>query len=1048
MSGYVELHGRSAFSFLRGASQPDELAEACSDRGVLGMAVCDRGGVYGSARFHAEASERGVKAIVGCELPMEDGSALPVVVKTRAGYRNLCRLLTDTHLRGAKGEGRVKWSELEGRVGGLLALTGDEEGPLYEAWQRGDREQVESRLDALIKGFGDENVYVELQRRHERGEQRWVRAMRDLAEARRLSWVATNGVSYARPMGRALMDVFTCLREKVTLDEAGSLLSRNGQRFVKAPEEMRYLFRDMPEAVDNTLRVAEQVEFSLENLGYEFPSYDVPAGHSMNSYLREVVWKGARKRYGGEPSQKARRQMEYELAVIAKLGFSGYFLIVWDLVNFCRDHSILAQGRGSAANSVVCFCLEITPVDPVEAGLLFERFLNEERKSWPDIDIDLPSGDRREQVIQEVYRRYGRHGAAMTANVITYRRKSVAREVGKVLGFPEEALGRFSSLFGSHNYEHGVGLEEQLEKSGISKQHPRARALSKLCQQILGMPRHLGQHSGGMVICQGSLDTVVPLEPASMPGRSVCQWDKNDCEDLGIVKVDLLGLGMMAVMQDTMESLNAKGVPIDLASIPKDDRATFEMMQRADTIGVFQIESRAQIATLPRMKPKTFYDVVVEVGIIRPGPIQGKMVHPYLERREDSSKVSYIDPRLVDTLKRTLGVPLFQEQILKVAMVMAGFSGAQAEELRRAVSTFSTNERRMNKVLGKLVNAMRNRGVSEDKVEQVVQAVSSFAHYGFPESHAISFGLLAYASTYLKCHYGAEFYAGLLNNQPMGFYAPATLIQDAKRHGVRVRPVCVMKSDWKCVAKWGGSVSAGTAEAADGEEIRLGLVMVKGLSSTRGKALVLERERRAFSSLKDFRFRTRLNKEELRQLASIGALNCFCGDRRKALWEVETLLDEDDLFAFVDEPEEELSPLEMMTHLERLQADYQGVGVTVGGHPMASLRSSLPQVWRACDLASTPPNARVTVAGQVICRQRPGTAKGFVFISLEDETGISNAIVVPTLFERSRLTITQEKFLRISGVLQNMKGVVCVKADRIEPLLAGEMPASASYDFH
>jgi len=1121
--GYVELHGRSAFSFLRGASQPDELAEACADRGVGAMAVCDRGGFYGSARFHAACREQGIRGIVGCELPMADGSVLPVVVRTRQGYQGLCRLLTEMHLgksgggesrreaashRGVKkGEGRLAWSDLVGRVEGLTALTGDEEGVLSGYWRNGDTVGMRARVAELRGLFGEGNVFAELQRRHERGEERLVSGLRDLAAAEGLPVVATNGVSFARPNERALMDVFTCLREKVKLDEAGGLLSRNGQRFVKAPAEMRYLFRDIPEAVDNTLRIAEQVEFSLENLGYEFPSYEVPRGESMDTFLRQVVLAGARKRYRGEPNAKALRQIEHELRVIGKLGFAGYFLIVWDLVKYCRENGIMAQGRGSAANSVVCFCLEITPVDPVGAGLLFERFLNEERRSWPDIDIDLPSGERRERVIQEVYRRYGRHGAAMTANVITYRRKSAAREVGKVLGFEEEALGRFSSLYGSHNYDHGVGLEEQLEGSGIAKGHPRGRALVKLCQQVLGLPRHLGQHSGGMVICQGTLDTVVPLEPASMPGRSVVQWDKNDCEDLGIVKVDLLGLGMMAVMQETMESLNAKGVDIELATIPKDDKATFEMMQRADTVGVFQIESRAQIATLPRMKPKTFYDVVVEVGIIRPGPIQGKMVHPYLERREDPSKIEYIDERLVEVLERTLGVAIFQEQILKVAMVMAGFSGAEAEELRRAVSTFSTNEKRMRKVLGKLVGAMRERKVEEAKIEQVVQSVSSFAHYGFPESHAISFGLLAYASTYLKCHYGAEFFAGLLNNQPMGFYSPATLIQDAKRRGIRVRPVCVVESEWKCVAvaslneelrtkneeldrvagdfahyrgtkrrhsrsearrqghegaRRGDVVDRvedrGTrplptdravGDRAEGAVLRLGLVMVKGLSRERGMGMVAERRKGAFRSLKDFRFRTRFNKEELRQLASIGALNCFCGDRRSALWEVEALLDEDDLFAHVEECEDEgLSPLEVMTHLERLQADYEGVGVTVGRHPMASLRGELGGVWRACDLDATPNGARVKVAGQVICRQRPGTAKGFVFISLEDETGISNTIVMPKLFEKFRLTITQEKFLVISGQLQRAKGVTHVKADRIEALVTGDTPAARSYDFH
>lgn len=621
----------------------------------------------------------------------------------------------------------------------------------------------------------------------------------------------------------------------------------------------------------------------------------------------------------------------------------------------------------------------------------------------------------------------------MTANVITYRGKSVAREVGKVLGLPEESMGRFASLYGRHSGGEENELEDQLDEAGIGRGHPRARAMAKLYRQVLGLPRHLGQHSGGMIICQGKLDEIVPLEPASMLGRSVAQWDKNDCSDMGIVKVDLLGLGMMAVMQDTLESVSLKGEPLELATIPKDDAATFDMMCAADTIGVFQIESRAQIATLPRMQPRTFYDVVIEVGIIRPGPIQGKMVHPYLDRRQDPSKIEYIDPRLVDTLERTLGVPLFQEQILKVAMVMAGFSGAQAEELRRAVSTFSSNEGRMNRVLGKLITAMEARAVAPEKIEQVVQAVSSFAHYGFPESHAISFGLLAYASTYLKCHHAEEFYVALLNNQPMGFYSTATLIQDAKRRGIRFKPVCVESSEWR------GFV-------VGPKEVRLGMRMVKGVSREHAQAMVRERAKGPFASLGDFRRRTFFAKDELRQLASIGALNCFEGNRRKALWAVERLSDENDLFSMVEE--EELSPLEIMNHFERLAADYDGIGATVGAHPMAALRKGLPNVWRSSDLANTPDGSRVKVAGHVICRQRPGTAKGFVFISMEDETGISNSIVLPKYFESMRLVITQERYLLISGILQNKQGVIHIKADKIEALSVGAMPGSPSYDFH
>ena len=1030
--GYVELHARSAFSFLRGASQPRELAEAGADMELEAMAVCDRAGVYGTARFHKAARERGVRPIVGCELAMEDGCVLPVLVKSRQGYRNLCKLLTQVQLRAEKRQGRVRWEELPEFAEGMMALTGDDEGPLHRAWLDDGRAGVDRALERLRRVFVDEDLGIEVQRHHIRGEQRWVSALRDLAEASRIRIVATNGVCYATQKGRAIQDLFTCLRNKTNLDGADSLLNRNAQRFVKPAKEMAYLFRDMPEAVSNTLWMSERCEFSLENIGYEFPRYPVPKGESMDSFLKKIVWFGAEQRYRSL-SPAVKRQLKHELDMIGRLGFSGYFLIVWDLVNYCREHNIMAQGRGSAANSAVCYSLGITPVDPVGGRLLFERFLNEDRRSWPDIDIDLPSGARREQVIQEVYRRYGRHGAAMTANVITYRGRSAVREIGKALGFAEETLGRFSSLYGSHNYSHEISMEEQFEKSGISATHPRAAAFAQLFPRVLGLPRHLGQHSGGMIICQGELDSLVPLEPASMPGRTVVQWDKEDCENMGMVKVDLLGLGMMAVMQDAFEAVRAKGRSIDLASIPKDDAATYEMMQKADTIGVFQIESRAQMATLPRMKPKDFYDVVIEVGIIRPGPIQGNMVNPYLERRAGRQKIEYIDDRLKPTLERTLGVALFQEQILKVAMVMADFSGAQAEELRRAVSFYRTDDR-IGQVTADLVAAMRERKVPEHKIEQVVKSVSSFAHYGFPESHAISFGLLAYASTYLKAHYPGEFYVALLNNQPMGFYSPATLIQDAKRHDVRVRAVDVSVSNWACSVE-------------NDKTIRLGLTMVNGVSREHGLVMLKAREEFDFIDLRDFRKRTRFDRDELRALASIGALNCFEQSRRHALWAVESGYDPDDLFADVVS-ERSLSPLETMTHVERLRADYEGVGVTVGAHPMAAIRDRLRQVWTAGDLEHTPHGNRVVIAGQVICRQRPGTAKGFLFISLEDETGISNIVVMPQMFERSRLTITQEKFLKISGVLQNQQGVIHVKADKIEALDLRELPAAKSYDFH
>src|SRR5690242_7951148 len=784
----------------------------------------------------------------------------------------------------------------------------------------------------------------------------------------------------------------------------------------------------------------------------------------MNSFLRTMVLFGAQQRYESI-SKNVKRQLEEELTLIARLGFSGYFLIVWDIVNFCRENNIMVQGRGSAANSAVCFCLGITPVDPVSNHLVFERFLNESRKGWPDIDLDLPSGDRRERVIQEIYRRYGKHGAAMTANIITYRGRSAAREIGKALNFSPSTLDRFSHLFANGDFPHTLELEAQIEQAGLPKAHPRMPAFVGLYHAIYGLPRHLGQHSGGMIICQNKLSSFVPLENASMPGRVVAQWDKDDCEDLGIVKVDLLGLGMMSVMQDAFELCRDRGRPLDLAHIPKDDEKTFKMMQTADTIGVFQIESRAQMATLPRLKPKCFYDVVIEVAIIRPGPIQGDMVHPYLARRAGKEMVTYFDERLRPVLERTLGVPLFQEQMLKIAMIMANFSGDEAEELRRALS-FHRSEERMNRVSVKLREAMARNQVEPEVIEKVLHSITSFALYGFPESHAISFAILAYGSAYLKAHRPAEFYASLINNQPMGFYTPATIVKDARRHGVKVKPVCVVQSEWNCTV------------IAD-DTIRLGFCVVNGLQREHADDFLRERNERPFASLDDFRKRAVLTKDELRRLANLGTLNYFAEHRRAAMWRVEETPHDDllmiagsgsarvpskqssessrmrDTFASTRGPGRtgvacptEPTPLAPMTVPERVRADYEVMDLTTGPHPMKLIRQQLPDVWRANDLAQAKHGSIIRIAGNVICRQRPGTAKGFVFISLEDETGVSNAIVTPDLFEQARLLITEEPFLAIEGEVQNTDNVVLIKAHKIFPLISDGLVGSESHDFH
>jgi len=1050
---YVELHACSAFSFLRGGSFPEQLAEVAAELEMPAMALLDRNGVYGAQRFSVAAREHNVRPIIGCELLMEDGAVLPVLVENRTGYKNLCELLTKAHLRSEKGKCAVRWDELPEFAKGLVALFGSGITGC---------QPVEGRARFLIDTFGRENVFVEIQRHFIRGEERVNRELIDLARAHRLSLLATNGVKYAKPYGREVLDVFTCIREHTHLDAAGKLLTQNAERYLKSDRQMRAIFADLPEAIENTSRLAERLMFSLENLGYEFPEYPVPADHTMDSFLRTIVWFGAQQRYAAI-STKVKHQLEEELALITKLRFPGYFLIVWDIVNFCREHNIMVQGRGSAANSAVCYCLGITPVDPVENHLVFERFLNESRKGWPDIDLDLPSGDRREAVIQEIYRRYGKHGAAMTANVISYRGRSAAREIGKTLNFSPSIIDRFSHLFASGDFPHTLELESQIEQAGLPKNHPRMPAFIRLYRAIYGLPRHLGQHSGGMIICQNKLSSFVPLENASMPGRVVAHWDKDDCEDLGIVKVDLLGLGMMSVMQDAFELCRERGRPLDLAHIPKDDEKTFEMMQRADTIGVFQIESRAQMATLPRMKPKCFYDVVIEVAIIRPGPIQGDMVHPYLARRAGREPPTYFDPRLEPVLKRTLGVPLFQEQMLKIAMVMADFSGDEAEELRRALS-FHRSEERMNKVCAKLRIAMERKGVTTDKIDKIVQSISSFALYGFPESHAISFAILAYGSAYLKVHRAPEFYASLLNNQPMGFYTPATIVKDAQRHDLKIKPVCVSQSEWRCTV-------------VDDNTVRLGFCVVSGLRGEHAEELVRQRQNRPFDSLDDCKRRVPFSKDELRTLAELGALNCFAEHRRAAMWDVEETLHNDLLTHNVSHPERsegprlrgfdqtgniehsiplcevprsarDDSPLSRMTLPERVKADYGTMNLTTGPHPMKLLRESLPNIWRAIDLPRARHGSIIQIAGNVICRQRPGTAKGFVFVSLEDETGVSNAIVDPDLFEHFRLVITEEAFLLIEGEVQNSDNVILIKAREIRPLLHEQLVGTESHDFH
>ena len=1130
MTEYVELHARSAFSFLEGASVPEELIAACLELEMPAMALLDRDGVYGAPRFHLAAKKNGIKAHIGAEITVsslrsqdsgfkaKEVVTIPLLVRNRTGYQNLCRLITLMKLRVPKhakpGECAVTPEELAAHAQGLICLTGADDGPLAKAVHHRDTESTEAAqriAEWLVYVFGEGNVYAELQRHFNRKEEARNQAVVEIARRLHLPLLATNGVCHATVSQREVADVFTCIRNHVRLEAAGRLLAKNSETFLKAPKTMAQLFADLPEAIANTVELSSRLEFTLEDLGYEFPKYPVPRGETMASFLRKRTEEGARLRYtgkNGSPTyERARQQIERELALIEKLKLEGYFLIVWDIIQFCRQQGILVQGRGSAANSAVCYSLGITAVDPVGMELLFERFLSEERGEWPDIDLDLPSGDRRERAIQYVYERYGRLGAAMTANVITYRGRSAAREVGKVLGFDDNTLGRLSGLVHTWEWKDPKdSTARQFRDAGLDLRESRIKKFFQLYQAVQDLPRHLGQHSGGMVICQDQLDSVVPLEPAAMPGRVVVQWDKEDCADLGLIKVDLLGLGMMAALEDSIQLIReAYKEEVDLAHLPPDDSAVYAALQKADTIGLFQVESRAQMSCLPRLRPKKFYDIVVQVAIIRPGPIVGNMVHPYLKRRQGREPVVYAHPALEPVLKRTLGVPLFQEQLLRMAMICAGFSGGQAEELRRAMG-FKRSEARMREIEVKLRRGMELNGITGKAQDGIVQSIASFALYGFPESHAASFALIAYASAYLKCHYLAAFTAAILNNQPMGFYQPFTIIKDAQRHGLKVKPVDVTRSDWLCtieeeVAGVGDQVSDNgdphhRHPTPDTRHLvlRLGLRYVKSLSEQSGRAIVREREKQSFLGIDDLQNRVpELRKDELRKLAAVGALNFIQADvrqtsvcrgwgkdltreqandklrynhpsgaarletpvvgqnahRRDALWQVERVARvAGPLYEELHEADGN-SPLAPMTLPERMDADFRGTGLTIGRHPVAHHREELNKLGalRAIDIRSMQNGRSVRVAGWVIVRQRPGTAKGFVFLTLEDETGVANVIITPQLFDKNRLVLVDHPFLLIEGTLQNQDNVVSVKARRVRAL-SFKVAAAPSHDFH
>ena len=1082
---YAELRVASAFSFLNGSSLPEDLVERAAALDLPAMALVDTNGLSGAPRFWKAAKAAGVKALVGVEVviaphrrdeshfrgplglvppPLPAGISPPrltLLAENQKGYRNLCSLLTAAAAGKPKGQAAATWEEVAAHAQGLHVLTGGEESVVTRALASRDaggfdaaRRELD-RLAALFPG----RLYVELERHFLREEEHLNRALLDLALAARLPVLATNGARYAQRKDKDLFDALTCIRHHTHLDAAGTKLHAGRERHLKSPTDMEALFADLPGVLERSADLAGRLSFTLADLGYRFPAYPLPPGETPSSFLRHVTWEGARARF--RPlTGKAQAQIQRELDLIEKLDLAGYFLIVWDIVNFCKKEHILVQGRGSAANSAVCYALSITAVDPVKMELLFERFLSEERGEWPDIDLDLPSGDPREKVIQHVYETYGADGAAMTANVITYRDRSAAREMAKALGFSPEQVDSIAKHLGTWSFgeyrDGAADLAKEMAAAGFDPAHPRVAHFGKLFMRVQSLPRHLGQHSGGMVVAMGRLSEVVPLEPAAMEGRVVIQWDKDDCADLGIVKVDLLGLGMLGAIEKMLPLIKAhEGVDVDLAHLPAGDPKVYEMLNAADTIGLFQVESRAQMASLPRHAPKVFYDIVVQVAIIRPGPIVGGMVHPFFDRRQGKAPVEYPHPCLEPILKRTLGVPLFQEQLLRIAMVAAGFTGGEAEELRRAMG-FKRSEERMGAIEERLRSGMTKKGITGPAQDQIVKSITSFALYGFPESHAASFALIAYASAWLKAHHPAAFTACLLNAWPMGFYHPATIVKDIQRKGTAVLRIDVNDSGWDCRVEaqdagvpQEGSPLPSSPSKKSSLAVRLGMRFIKGLKQTTGEFIEKEREKGFFEDVADFSRRCRLRPDEMTLLAYAGTLSSLGLSRREALWQVSeasrplgTLYEDLPLSS-----SSQKSPLPEMSAIQETTADYRATDLTPGPHLLEHLRPALAarSILSAGELKNVREGERVKTAGAVIVRQRPGTAKGFVFLSLEDESGIVQAIVRPDLFRENRSVIVGSGGLVVEGKLQKEGGNVSVRAERFWPLPA--LPDLPSHDF-
>ncbi|MFP6808537.1 MAG: error-prone DNA polymerase [Pseudomonadales bacterium] len=1027
---YAELHCISNYSFLRGASYPEELVIQASNLGYCALAITDECSMAGVVKAHIAAKECGLKLIIGSEFFLDEDIQLILLSRNRLAYGQICNLITIGRRRANKGEYKLSLKDLEYAMNECLAI-----------WIPGRAESHHldcgKRLAQLFAGpLFTNRLWIGLEMFPDGHEIESYEHALNLSVHLDLPLVASGDVHMHHPDKKALLDTISAVRMRQSIRLAGRLLFANREKYLRPIPLLSALYP--PELLANSVEIADLCDFSLDELKYEYPKELVPPHLTPAAYLRQLVEAGVKRRWPAGETADVRELIEKELNLIAELKYEYYFLTVFDIIHFARSQNILCQGRGSAANSVICYCLEITEVNPDKISLLFERFISKERDEPPDIDVDFEH-ERREEVIQYIYKKYGRDRAAIAATVVTYRPKSAIRDVGKALGMDLQLVDHLAKSLSW--WDKKEILLTRFEEAGINPRSPIIGQFIELIDQILGFPRHLSQHVGGFVISSGPLSHLVPIENASMDNRTIIQWDKDDLQSLALMKIDVLALGMLTSIRKSFDMINAyRNTQLSMASIPAEDPLTYQMLQKGDSIGVFQVESRAQISMLPRLKPKCFYDLVIEVAIVRPGPIQGKMVHPYLKRRNGDEAVTYANAEIESVLGRTLGIPIFQEQVIKLAVVAAGFTPGEADQLRRAMAAWK-RKGGLDKFQDKLVNGMLERGHDRDFAERIFEQIKGFGDYGFPESHAASFALLVYVSSWLKCHEPAAFYCGLLNSQPMGFYSPSQLVQDARRHDIEIRPVDIERSYWESTLEEPAEEEGQYLHPTHISQpsVRLGFQRIKGLREESANRIISARNQSPIRSIDDISRRARLDRGDLSRLTEGGAFKDLSGHRYQTHWDVKGILADTSLLSKVAEERSEYGRVNMPAPLETddLRADYTSLGLTLGRHPMAMLRE-MGEPFSECktgkDLESLKHGRFVQVAGIVTGRQRPSSASGVLFLTLEDETNNVNVVIWTRVMERFRSAVVQGRLLKIKGVMERKDSVIHVIAGHVEDL--------------